>query len=136
MKLIQSNKQIISYLFWGVLTTVINIIVFVLLQKCTSWDYFINNGIAWIVSVLFAYVTNRKWVFNSKSNSLKEYLKEFISFSVGRFASLLIEDFILWLFINALGINSNIAKIIGQIAVIVFNYFWSKLAVFKNKKDC
>ncbi|KRM68329.1 hypothetical protein FD06_GL001351 [Apilactobacillus ozensis DSM 23829 = JCM 17196] len=136
MKLIQSNKQIISYLFWGVLTTVINIIVFVFLQKCTSWDYFINNGIAWIVSVLFAYVTNRKWVFNSKSNSLKEYLKEFISFSVGRFASLLIEDFILWLFINALGINSNIAKIIGQIAVIVFNYFWSKLAVFKNKKDC
>ncbi|WP_252898432.1 GtrA family protein [Apilactobacillus ozensis] len=101
MKLIQSNKQIISYLFWGVLTTVINIIVFVFLQKCTSWDYFINNGIAWIVSVLFAYVTNRKWVFNSKSNSLKEYLKEFISFSVGRFASLLIEDFILWLFINA-----------------------------------
>ncbi|MCL0311889.1 GtrA family protein [Apilactobacillus sp. TMW 2.2459] len=136
MKIIQNNKQVISYLFWGVMTTLINIVVFMLLQKLTSWNYNINNSIAWIASVVFAYVTNRKWVFHSKSNSINEYLKEFISFSFGRFASFIMEEIILWIFITALGLNAGIAKVVGQVVVIVFNYFWSKLAVFKNKKDC
>ncbi|MCL0329713.1 GtrA family protein [Apilactobacillus xinyiensis] len=136
MKIIQNNKQVISYLFWGVMTTLINIVVFMLLQKLTSWNYNINNSIAWIASVIFAYVTNRKWVFHSKSSSINEYLKEFISFSFGRFASFIMEEIILWVFITALGLNAGIAKVVGQVVVIVFNYFWSKLAVFKNKKDC
>ncbi|WP_220728679.1 GtrA family protein [Apilactobacillus xinyiensis] len=136
MKIIQNNKQVISYLFWGVMTTLINIVVFMLLQKLTSWNYNINNSIAWIASVVFAYVTNRKWVFHSKSSSINEYLKEFISFSFGRFASFIMEEIILWVFITALGLNAGIAKVVGQVVVIVFNYFWSKLAVFKNKKDC
>ncbi|MCK8624297.1 GtrA family protein [Apilactobacillus xinyiensis] len=136
MKIIQNNKQVISYLFWGVMTTLINIVAFMLLQKFTSWNYNINNSIAWIASVVFAYVTNRKWVFHSKSSSINEYLKEFISFSFGRFASFIMEEIILWVFITALGLNAGIAKVVGQVVVIVFNYFWSKLAVFKNKKDC
>ena len=130
-------KQIIAYLFWGVLTTVIDIVVaLVLYRLLPNMDVFWNTLIAWIASVLFAFFTNRKWVFESKANTAKEYISEMISFFLGRLASLILEEIILIVGVNIVSENNfDLLKIFGQIIVIIFNYFWSKFVVFVNHKS-
>ena len=87
------------------------------------------NIISWIVGVTFAYVTNRIFVFKSKS---KDVLNEAISFVLSRIATLLIDMGIMFLFVTLLHQNDTLFKIISQIVVIVSNYVFSKLFVFKN----
>ncbi|MBV0914978.1 GtrA family protein [Apilactobacillus sp. HBW1] len=130
-------KQIIAYLFWGVLTTVIDIVVaLVLYRLLPNMDVFWNTLIAWIASVLFAFFTNRKWVFESKANTAKEYLSEMISFFLGRVASLILEEIILIIGVSIISVNNfDLLKIFGQVVVIIFNYFWSKFVVFVNHKE-
>ena len=130
-------KQIIAYLFWGVLTTVIDIVVaLVLYRLLPNMDVFWNTLIAWIASVLFAFFTNRKWVFESKANTAKEYISEMISFFLGRVASLILEEIILIIGVSIISVNNfDLLKIFGQVVVIIFNYFWSKFEVFVNHKE-
>ncbi|WJV42979.1 GtrA family protein [Apilactobacillus kunkeei] len=130
-------KQIIAYLFWGVLTTVIDIAVaLVLYRLLPNMDVFWNTLIAWIASVLFAFFTNRKWVFESKANTAKEYISEMISFFLGRVASLILEEIILIIGVSIISVNNfDLLKIFGQVVVIIFNYFWSKFVVFVNHKE-
>ena len=92
--------------------------------------------IAWIASVLFAFFTNRKWVFESKANTAKEYISEMISFFLGRVASLILEEIILIIGVSIISVNNfDLLKIFGQVVVIIFNYFWSKFVVFVNHKE-
>ncbi|KPN81536.1 MULTISPECIES: GtrA family protein [Lactobacillaceae] len=130
-------KQVIAYLFWGVLTTVIDIAVALVLYHLVPNMYvFWNTFIAWVASVLFAYFTNRKWVFESKASTAKEYISEMISFFLGRVASLILEEIILMIGVNIISQNNfDLLKIFGQIVVIAFNYFWSKFVVFVNHKE-
>ncbi|GAT90941.1 GtrA family protein [Apilactobacillus kunkeei] len=136
-KLWKKYKQIIAYLFWGVLTTVIDIVVaLVLYRLLPNMDVFWNTLIAWIASVLFAFFTNRKWVFESKANTAKEYISEMISFFLGRVASLILEEIILIIGVSIISVNNfDLLKIFGQVVVIIFNYFWSKFVVFVNHKE-
>ena len=129
-------KQVIAYLFWGVLTTVIDIVVaLVLYRLLPNMDVFWNTLIAWIASVLFAFFTNRKWVFQSQATTAKEYITEMISFFLGRLASLILEEIILIIGVSIISQNNfDLLKIFGQIIVIIFNYFWSKFVVFVNRK--
>ena len=89
--------------------------------------------ISWIAGVLFAYFTNRKFVFESKNENK---LKEFISFVVARIATLLLEMFIMWFFVTLLKLNSDlyvvIFTLVAQVAVVIGNYIFSKLFVFKK----
>ncbi|KPN80803.1 Cell wall teichoic acid glycosylation protein gtcA [Apilactobacillus kunkeei] len=130
-------KQVIAYLFWGVLTTVIDIAVaLVLFHLVPNMYVFWNTFIAWVASVLFAYFTNRKWVFESNASTVKEYISEMISFFLGRVASLILEEIILMIGVNIISQNNfDLLKIFGQIVVIAFNYFWSKFVVFVNHKE-
>ena len=130
-------KQVIDYLFFGVLTTVIDIAVaLVLYHLLPTMDVFWNTLIAWVASVLFAYFTNRKWVFESKANTVKEYITEMISFFLGRVASLILEEIILMIGVSIISENNfDLLKIFAQLVVIIFNYFWSKLVVFVNHKE-
>ncbi|MCK8611465.1 GtrA family protein [Apilactobacillus nanyangensis] len=136
-KLWNKYKQVIAYLFWGVLTTVIDIAVaLVLYHLLPNMDVFWNTLIAWIASVLFAFFTNRKWVFESQATNAKEYISEMISFFLGRLASLILEEIILIVGVNIVSENNfDLLKIFGQIIVIIFNYFWSKFVVFVNHKS-
>ena len=128
----QRYKQVIAYLFWGGLTTLVDLVCFGLLFK---FNYEIRYALAWFISTLFAYVTNRKWVFHSTKTGFKAYLKEMTEFFAGRIGSLIIGDLILWFGISQLKFNTNleqnIVNLISQIFIVVINYFWSKLAVFK-----
>ena len=133
LSIYKQQKQVIDYLFWGVMTTVVNILVFALLHWLTDWNYLINNTIAWLLSVLFAYISNKVYVFHSYTATRKEVTKEMASFFLGRFVSYFIEQGIMILGISGLKWNEIVVKIIANVVVVIVNYFWSKWAVFKKK---
>ena len=129
---LEKYKEIIKYLIFGVLTTLVNIIVYTICRKCFHIVYMISKVIAWIISVLFAYVTNRKYVFESKSDN---FVKEVYSFYKYRIFSLLIELLIMYIFVEILNIDDMFANIIVNVIVIILNYIFSKLFVFKKSES-
>lgn len=138
LALYKKYKEIINYLIFGGLTTVVNLLVkyallFTIFDASNSIQLQISIVISWIIAVLFAYFTNRKYVFESKNQNK---LKEFINFVVARISTLLLEMLIMWFFVTLLKLNSDlyviIFTIISQVAVIVGNYVFSKLFVFKK----
>ena len=92
----------------------------------------IANIFSWILAVLFAFITNRIWVFNAPTNTNVEFVRQMLSFFGGRILTLVIEEIIIFIFITKLEFDSVIVKLIAQIIVIVMNYVVSKLFVFKN----
>lgn len=126
-------REVISYLFWGVVTTVVNIGIFALLHHFNSWNYQINNAIAWFISVVVAFYSNKAFVFKSQGSG--QAVKEFFSFTLGRVATLLLEMIILGVGISLLHGNQIVVKIIDNVVVVIVNYFWSKLVVFAKKNQ-
>lgn len=131
-KMFKKYRESISYLFFGVVTTVIDFAIFETLCYFYGKDHvLVINIIAWCGAVLFAYVTNKLFVFESRSWEKKVVLSEFGSFISARLISLLIAEAILS--INKLWpVNVTILKIISQIVVIVFNFVASKLVIFRK----
>ncbi len=128
----KKNKEIINYLIFGVLTTLVNIIVFEISANWIHIHYLVSNIIAWFLSVLFAYITNRKYVFESND---KEIGKEMAKFFSSRLATLGLDMVIMWLLVDILTANNLLAKIIANILVVIGNYILSKLIVFNDKED-
>lgn len=124
-------KEVIWYGFFGVLTTLVNIISFYFLDK-TGMNVYLNNFIAWFLSVLFAFITNKLYVFNSKSLDKKVVIKEICSFFFFRILSLGIDMAGMYICISLLNIGKMISKIIMNIIVIVANYIFSKIFIFKK----
>ncbi|WP_305557084.1 GtrA family protein [Methanobrevibacter sp. V74] len=122
------KKELILYLIFGILTTIVNIVVYLIFAKFLNIDYIISNIFAWFFSVLFAYVTNRIWVFERKSNNI---IKEATLFYGGRVFSGVLDTGLMYLFIDILFINDFISKIIIQVIVVIVNYVFSKFIVFK-----
>lgn len=136
LKIYKKNEEIINYLIVGALTTLISLIVYYVcvstfLNPDNGFELQVANIISWVAGVSFAYVTNRVFVFKSKE---KNILKECTSFVGSRIITLLLDMFVMFLFVTVFGINDKISKIISQILVIVGNYIISKLFVFKKKK--
>ena len=133
-ELFNKYRDIIMYLIFGVLTTVISLIVFYVLTKTIlnandKIELQIANIISWIAGVTFAYITNSKYVFNGKRT-----FNEVIKFVSSRLSTLFLDMFIMYLFVFFLKYNPDIMKLISQVLVIVSNYILSKLFVFKNSK--
>lgn len=131
-------KEIINYLIFGVLATIVNLLVkyvllFTIFSATNSIQLQCSIIISWIAAVLFAYFTNRKFVFESTN---KNKLKEFINFVIARLSTLFLEMIIMWFFVTLLKLNSDLHVIIftmvAQVVVIVGNYIFSKLFVFKK----
>lgn len=127
-------REGLLYLFFGGCTTLVNIISFFVLRKLKISIY-ISNIIAWFISVVFAFVTNKLFVFESRGKSLKETFKEGVSFFLFRVASLLFDMGIMYILIDLLSSNEMISKIISNIFVIIINYVFSKLFIFSSNKD-
>ena len=137
-KFYKKYKEIINYMIFGTLTAVVNLVVkyLLLFTICDPTNGFQLQAaivISWIAAVIFAYVTNRKYVFFSKN---EKWFKELIGFVGGRLATLLIEMFVMWFFVTNLKLNSDsqvvLFTIVAQILVIIGNYIVSKLFVFKK----
>ena len=129
LNLYKKYKEIINYLIFGGFTTLISIITYALFTKLFYIDYLISNVLSWIIAVLFAYITNKLFVFESKS---KKNIKEITSFFFFRIVSLIIEMVIMYVSVSILFINDLVAKVIAQIVVILSNYIFSKVFVFKK----
>lgn len=127
--IIQKNKEIIMYLVFGVLTTVVNIVVYYLFSNIIHINYLFSNAVAWFLSVLFAYVTNRKYVFDSKNNQI---IKEAISFFGSRLATGIMDMVLMWFLVNFNIVNDVVAKVVVNVIVVILNYILSKLVVFKK----
>ena len=128
-------KEIINYLIFGVLTTIVSLgvyycIVYTFLNPNDGFQLQIANIISWIAGVLFAYVTNRKFVFESKE---KNKLKEASKFVTSRVATLLMDMIVMFIGVTTLKFNDKIIKLLSQILVIVANYVLSKIIVFKKE---
>ena len=139
MSLYKKYREVINYLIVGVLTTLVNLVVkyillFTILDAKIAEELQIAVIVSWIISVAFAYITNRLFVFCSKN---KQVLKEMASFVASRISTLLLEMVIMWFFVTFLKLNSDfwvvVWTIIAQGLVIVLNYVFSKLIVFKKK---
>lgn len=132
----KKNKEIINYLIVGVLTTLVSLITYyiltiTILNPNNEIELQIANIISWIFAVIFAYITNRKMVFESKD---KNITTEFTKFVSSRISTLLIEMFLMFILVSVLHLNDKIMKIIAQIIVIILNYVFSKLFVFTGDK--
>lgn len=137
IKIYQKKTEIINYLIVGVLTTLVSLVIYyglvmTILNPENAFELQCANVLSWIVSVLFAYVTNRKFVFKS-TNEKKG--KEFISFVTARIATLLMDMVIMLLGVTLLHANDKIVKIISQVIVIIANYILSKVFVFREGKE-
>lgn len=126
-------KEIILYGIFGVCTTIINILSFFVLDDILKCNMIFSNVIAWILAFIFAFVTNKLFVFESVSNTVGQTVKEFRDFFLARFATLFIDTFLMWLLVDVVKFNSMITKIVVNIIVILLNYIASKLWVFKEK---
>ena len=131
-ELIIKNKEIIKYLIFGILTTLVNILCFYILDKLNI-DIYINNTISWIVSVIFAFITNKLYVFESKSLDIKTIFKEGTSFLGARIFSYFVDMGTIYLLFDGLRTNKLISKIVSNIIVIIINYIFSKF-IFKKKE--
>ena len=127
--------EILSYIFFGGATTVVNLAVFSLVHYLVGINYVVANGIAWFVSVVFAFVTNKIWVFQSKSENLQHLLWEFLKFMFYRILSLGIDMGALVLVVDIFRWPVFIGKLISQVLVVVVNYIFSKLFIFKKKSE-
>ncbi len=127
------NYETVSYIFFGVLTTIVNYVAFAVLESPLGW--LIANTIAWVAGVLFAYVTNKLFVFDSKTVEAGALAKEFILFVLARVASLLFETAFMYLFVDLLSLNALVCKIIAAVGVVVMNYIFSKLFIFIKPKN-
>lgn len=130
LSLLKKYKGIILYGVFGILTTLINIIIFKVFRDFFGTSIAIANLIAWFFAVLFAYLTNREWVFSSSN---KNKFLEACNFYIARIATLIIETIILYFLIQMLGVDELISKVLSNVVVIILNYIFSKLFVFKQK---
>ncbi|WP_292889119.1 GtrA family protein [Methanobrevibacter sp. UBA212] len=129
MEFIKFDRELVLYVLFGAFTFFVNIAVYFLFEDVLGVNYLISNIVAWFFSVLFAYITNRIWVFESKSPNI---LKEMALFFGGRIFSGVVDTALMYLFIDVMMIGNTISKIVVQIIVIVLNYIFSKLIVFKD----
>ena len=126
-------KEVINYLFFGGCTFLVSVISFYLFNKVLFLNEHVSNILSWILAVLFAYITNKAFVFESKTNTKEELLKEIGSFFGARLFTLGVEELILLIFVNMLNFDAMYIKIFAQVIVILANYVLSKLFVFKKK---
>ena len=125
--------DVITYLVFGVLTTVVNYLVYLPCYNLWGFNAGVSNMIAWVVAVAFAFLTNKPFVFRSHDWSMPVVIPELIKFLGTRIGSGGLETLIIFLAVDVAGMNGNVWKLLTSVIVIVVNYIGSKLLVFRKK---
>ena len=127
-------KELFFYAVFGVGATVINIVSYRVLANTFGKKYFlIANIIAWILAFIFAFITNKLFVFESKSWEAQTAMKEFVGFLSARLATGILDTVLMWLFVSVISLDDTLSKIIINILVIIINYIASKFFIFKKE---
>ena len=132
-KIIDKYWNVLSYLFFGGLTTLVNFLVYFSLYNWVCWSGAISNVVAWFVAVIFAFLTNKPFVFKSNDWSCNVVLPEMFKFVSCRVVSGLLETAMIWIFVDVLYLNGNWFKILVSIFVVVLNYIFSRWVVFTKR---
>ena len=133
--LIEKYWDIVSYLFFGVCTTIVNYLIYIPCYNFMGMSATVSNMIAWVVAVAFAYLTNKPFVFKSYDWSWNTVVPELTKFLGCRIGSGFFETVLIWLLVDILTLNGNWMKIIISVLVVVLNYISSKWIVFTQKKQ-
>lgn len=147
--LLHKHRELVSYVFWGVMTTIVNYVSYFLLTEGLHVYYLTSNVIAWAVSVLFAYFVNKLYVFQSRDWAWQVALRELWQMAASRLFTLGLETVILWFFVDTLrfgdaviqltaGVSIHgdaVVKLAANVVVVVVNYVLSKFIIFKKKPD-
>lgn len=131
--MMKKYQSFIAYAVFGVLTTVVNIVTYSVCYNHIGMGNTFSNVIAWILSVAFAYVTNKLWVFDSKSWAWSVLKREVTAFVSCRLATGIMDIVIMFICVDVMGLPAMIMKIVSNVLVIVLNYVFSKLIIFKKK---
>lgn len=137
LDLIKKYREILSYLFFGVLTTAVDWVIFFLLTSHTAINHHVVNVLAWAAAVLFAFMTNKIWVYQSKTTGVVVVLGELIGFAGGRVLSLGVQELLFFLFVDMMNKDTRLVKIPISILVVIINYVLGKLIFARRteKKD-
>ena len=117
------------------LTTFVNIVVYYILFNHVLLSNILSNGIAWVAAVIFAFITNKIWVFKSKTLEIEQVIKELIAFFSARLSTGLLDMAIMYVGVDLLKVNSIYSKIISGVVVVILNYIFSKLFIFRKNKE-
>ena len=132
-EMMEKYKDIVPYAIFGILTTIINIVVYLFFAHILKKEIMLSTLAACFFSVLFAYVTNRKWVFHSGILTFSNIIREAVAFFICRLATGMADILIIFVFVNIFHFNDLFIKIISNIAVIILNYVASKWIIFNHK---
>lgn len=132
-KMITKYWDIIPYLFFGACTTMVNVAIYWLMAHPMKTGVMLSTVTAWLCAVLFAYATNRKWVFHSSARNLEDIRNEFLSFLFCRMATGVMDWACMLVFVGLLKMDDVIIKFSANVLVIALNYFASKLVIFRRR---
>ncbi|NMB18078.1 MAG: GtrA family protein [Erysipelothrix sp.] len=124
-------QEICNYILFGVLTTAVNIAVFILFNTVFNTPYLIANAMSIVVAIIFAFLTNKKYVFKSESETLKIAFKEFYLFVGLRLFSGFFDMFSMWVLVEFISFEINLSKLLTQFLIVILNYLGSKRYIFK-----
>ena len=131
-ELFRKYYDVIAYLFFGVLTTAVNYVVYLPCYNLLGFSGAVSNAVAWVFAVAFAYLTNKPFVFKSHDWSAKTVVPELTKFVGCRVGSGLLETAIIFVTVDLLTWNGNVMKLLTSVLVVILNYIGSKLLVFKK----
>lgn len=134
-KLFEKYRGLILYAVFGVLTTIVNMAVYYVCFNVAGIANVVSTILAWLIAVSFAFVTNKLWVFDSKSFDRKTLIHELWTFFACRFATGILDVVIMYIAVDVMAMNSTLWKLLSNILVIICNYVFSKFIIFKKNKD-
>ena len=127
-------KEPAMYGLFGLGTMIIALSTYALFTEAFGWEVVIANSLSWVFCTLFAFFTNRKWVFPRHREGFFAFWYQLGTFSFGRAITLGIEDFMLWFFVKMLHFPNMTVKLLAQIVVVTSNYLISKVLVFRRNE--
>lgn len=133
VELMEKYKSFVAYAVFGVFTTIVNIVAYNVCYYNLEFSNTLSNIAAWILAVTFSYLTNKVWVFDSKSWKWKVLRKEIPAFISCRLATGVIDLVIMFVCVDLLGLHAMLMKLLSNVLVIILNYVFSKLVIFKKR---
>lgn len=126
------NKETLAYIFWGGITAFSTVVLYFIFVNKADMNVGIANLIANLIGIIFAYYTQKKYVFSSSNKTREESKKELIKFFSGRIITFILETILLVILVDMFGFDKNITKIFTSFVTVIFNYFVAKIAVFND----
>lgn len=133
LELIKKNKSFIAYGVFGIFTTIVNIVTYNICYNSIGISNTLSNIAAWVLAVTFAYLTNKVWVFGSESWRWEVLKKEIPAFVSCRIATGILDLIIMYICVDIMKWHALVMKVISNVLVIILNYIFSKLIIFKKR---